>query len=107
MENLDVLIWREGTQWVACGVQRDLAAQGSTLEAVIGEFYRIVAGHVVCSREHGINPWDGLKSPAQIAVDFAASKIIIRTLRDHSFYRAVNYEVIQVPELEFRIREGF
>jgi len=55
-----VLVMRQGQQWLAQGLEYDLAAQGPSEKQAILAFVGVLQGHLRLDRKHGREPLAGI-----------------------------------------------
>lgn len=60
--SISVLAIQEGEQWSAQCLQYDIAAQANSLPELSVAFERALVGHIIVSKELGLEPFEGLKA---------------------------------------------
>ena len=55
-----IIFQRDAEEWVAQCLECDIGAQASTLLDLLYELQRVLVGHVVISRHHGLEPFECL-----------------------------------------------
>lgn len=53
---LRVVVFREGTLWIAQALEKDINAQGTTAELAIASFERTLIGEIIADAKEGIEP---------------------------------------------------
>lgn len=62
---ISVLLFQEGERWSAQCLQYDIAAQAATLPELHYEIQRVLVGHMVVSKELGVDPFESLGAAPQ------------------------------------------
>jgi hypothetical protein len=67
--SISVLAFQEGDKWSAQCLQYDISAQADTLSDLPSAFERALVGHIIVSKQLGLEPLEGLGSAPQIFWD--------------------------------------
>ena len=71
---LSVLFFRDGDQWLAQALERDIAAQGSTLPEARRAFEQTLGGQIILDRTKGRKPLEHLPpAPTEYWTAFEAA----------------------------------
>ena len=65
MNELSILLLKDGGLWTAQCLEYDIAAQGSDIHEAISEFHKTLAFEVAYSHERGLPPLHGIPAAPQ------------------------------------------
>lgn len=105
---ISVLLFQEGERWSAQCLQYDIAAQAATLPELHYEIQRTLVGHMVVSKELGLEPLENLGAAPQRFWDmYLKSHLRMETDRLPSFRvpKALD-EPVPVPEFRIASESG-
>jgi hypothetical protein len=89
---------KDTCSWFAQCLEYDIATQAGTLHDLNYELERAIMGHIVVSREHGLEPFDCLPpAPAKYWKLFEQADIQLRA--KPSPYRLPRYFTPPIPEM--------
>ncbi|MBI4270859.1 MAG: hypothetical protein HY615_11040 [Candidatus Rokubacteria bacterium] len=100
-----VILFQEGERWSAQCLQYDIAAQAKTLPELRYEFERTMVGHLVVSKELGLEPFENLGSAPQRFWDMYL-KSDLRVEPEKPLPFRVPSGVSGIPTSELRIASG-
>lgn len=65
----------DGQEWLVAQIlEYDIATQARSMGELMSEIERIVVAHIVCSEEHGLDPFNVPPAPRQYHDEYVASK---------------------------------
>jgi hypothetical protein len=70
---LDVILWKEADNWIVQGLQKDIAAQGSTINDAMKRFARVLVAEIVTNIREGKEPLQGIDAAPRTLLGAMAS----------------------------------